>query len=64
MDYFSTKFGFAITMKEQMSKEQFEFEFDGSIKKYMNYMLCGNQNIQMPENFLLGEKPDSDLIDE
>ena len=51
-------------MKEQMSKEQFELEFDGSIKKYMNYMLCGNQNIQMPENFLLGEKPDTDLIDE
>lgn len=64
MDYFSTKFGFAVTMKEQMPKEQFEMEFDSNMKKYMNYMLWGNQEVEMSEHFLLGEKTNTKITNE
>ncbi|MEK9695073.1 MAG: hypothetical protein VW270_04870 [Candidatus Poseidoniales archaeon] len=60
MSYFDIKFGLATSLRKHMPKEQFEEEFGGDMRRYMNFMLWGKQNISMPANFLLGEKEEEE----
>lgn len=60
MSYFDIKFGLAASLRRNMPKEQFEEEFDGDMRKYMNFMLWGKKDISMPMNFLIGEKEEKE----
>ncbi len=63
MDYMNTKMGLAMSLKKQMSKEQLEDEYDGSVVSFMGHMLWGDKDIYRKQIIALKESIEENLED-
>tara|TARA_B100001094_G_C18146165_1_gene780837 strand:- start:429 stop:599 length:171 start_codon:yes stop_codon:yes gene_type:complete len=55
--------GLAMSLKKQMSKEQLEDEYDGSVVSFMGHMLWGDKDIYRKQIIALKESIEEDLED-